>query len=114
MMEIRRLLAIALVTIVIAVSALVSCEQAAHRLNSHASEVAVGDTEASVIDRLGLPDVRESAESKPYLEYATSPCFGPCSTRLWWKSPFLSSVEAWSVEFDRNGKVLSTAHWVSP
>lgn len=87
-----------------------------HRDSTRAAgfeQVAVRDTEAAVIARLGPPDRAESAHA-PFLRYAASPCAAPCSRRLWWEHAFLPGIEAWSVELDDAGRVLRTTHWVSP
>ena len=72
-----------------------------------------GDTKTIVSQRFGSPSLIEPS-TKPYLRYASVPCKAPCVERLWWEHPVLRGIEAWSVEFDANGKVVDKAHWASP
>jgi hypothetical protein len=72
-----------------------------------------GDTLGQVLSRFGEPGVREQPGA-PFLRYATAPCNGGCSVRLWWEHPVLRGLEAWSVDLDRTGRVVHKAHWVSP
>lgn len=77
------------------------------------SRVAVGDSEASVVARLGNPGVREPT-GQPYLRYTGSPCRSPCVTRLWWEWPIMPGMEAWSVEVGADRTVVRTYRWESP
>jgi hypothetical protein len=73
----------------------------------------VGDSEASVVARLGDPSFRERT-GQPYLRYTGSPCMRPCATRLWWDWPVMRGIEAWSVELGENRNVVKTYRWTSP
>ena len=95
------------------VLALSSCVYAVVRNENVFSETVDGDMRSTVVARFGSPDIVEIAE-KPYLVYASSGCQAPCEVRLWWEHPVLRGIEAWSVEFDGQGRVVHTAHWVSP
>ena len=107
---IRRLI---LVSMALAVILVVSCFVQAGRRTRALSQIAAGDNAASVISRLGQPTRRERP-GKPYLVYADRGCTKPCATRLWWEWPLLPGIEAWSVELNAAGRVVTTAHWVSP
>ena len=90
-----------------------SCSLQARSRTHSLTQVAVGDTKQSVLERLGQP-TRTESPGQPYLVYATRGCVAPCFTRLWWEWPFFRGVEAWSVELDSAGKVVHAVHWVSP
>lgn len=72
-----------------------------------------GETIAMVVGRFGKPSLVEE-NSKPFLRYASKPCEQPCAKRLWWEHPIKMDIEAWSVEFNSEGKVIHKAHWLSP
>jgi len=77
-------------------------------------QVAVGNTRALVVARLGAPDHVGPGWSKA-VAYENSPCAGACRERLWWENALLPrGFEAWSVDLDRSGRVIHTEHWVSP
>ena len=90
-----------------------SCSLQARSRTHSLAKIAVGDTKQSVLDRLGQP-ARIETPSHPYLTYATQGCVAPCATRLWWEWPLFRGVEAWSVALDPAGRVIHTAHWISP
>jgi hypothetical protein len=71
------------------------------------------ETRGAVLERFGSPSMRES-RGTPFMRYATASCVAPCYERLWWENPILKGIEAWSVEFNPDGKVIHKAHWVSP
>lgn len=76
--------------------------------------VKTGDTESVVISRFGTePKVREQ-QGRLFARYATRPCSDPCVQRLWFENRLAFDTEAWSVEMDRNERVVEKAHWVSP
>ena len=90
-----------------------SCSLQARGRTHSLAKVSAGDTEQSVLERLGNP-TRVELPGQPYLLYATQGCVAPCNTRLWWEWPLFRGIEAWSVELDPDGKVVQTAYWVSP
>src|SRR5688500_8059033 len=102
-----------LVLLAIAVVLIASCSIQAYNRTQSLSRISVGDSELSVLEQLGQPSARE-IPGQPYLLYAVQGCLPPCATRLWWEWPLFRGIEAWSVELDSSGKVLGTAHWVSP
>jgi hypothetical protein len=107
---IKRLLLATLACVVVLVAAY---SVQANRRTRALDQITAGDTAASVIERLGQPTTTELPD-KPYLLYSDHGCAAPCATRLWWEGPFLRGMEAWSVELDASGKVVKSAHWVSP
>lgn len=109
----KTLRVLALSTLTVAVVAVGSCATQVHRYNAALGQVALGDTEAAVISRLGSPSFRELAGT-PYLRYTGTPCTAPCTVRLWWEWPVLPGIEAWSVELGQDNNVVKTYHWVSP
>ena len=102
-----------LVLLAVAVVFVSSCFIQSNRRTAQLSKVVAGDSEASVLARLGQPRLRENG-GQPYLLYATNGCTAPCVTRLWWEWPLLHGFEAWSVELDNSNKGVRTTHWLSP
>ena len=41
-------------------------------------------------------------------------CMRPCVLRLWWVHPLLPGLEAWTVDIDKDDKVIGRSHWSSP
>ena len=76
-------------------------------------KIVVGDTQESVIARLGQPS-RSELPGQPYKVYASQGCIAPCAVRLWWEWPVFRGIEAWSVELGTDHRVVQTYHWVSP
>jgi hypothetical protein len=104
--------ALAVITFVIVAFALTFALRV-HHFTAAFSQVAVGDSEASVVARLGEPSFRERA-GQPYLRYTGTPCTTPCATRLWWEWPIMPGIKAWSVELGENRDVVRTYRWKSP
>jgi len=73
----------------------------------------LGLSEAEVVNLVGNPSHRETPDHM-FARYASTPCSEPCQIRLWWEDPLLPGFEAWSVEFDHNGKAIKKSHWISP
>ena len=84
-----------------------------NRYTRDVGRIELGSSESEVVNVVGKPSHRE-ATNKIYARYASTPCSDPCHIRLWWEAPLLPGLEAWSVEFDRNGKAIKKTHWVSP
>jgi hypothetical protein len=104
---------IGVTALVVVASVIGACEVRVHHYNTAFSQVAVGDPEALVVARFGVPSVRENA-GQPYLRYATSPCTKPCASRMWWEMQIMPGIEAWSIELGEDRTVIRTSHWVSP
>ena len=109
----RPLYLIALVALVGVVAPLTYCSVSNSRYERNFAGVPLGMSEQAVLNLMGQPDHRELPDNI-YSRYASVRCQVPCHTRLWWESPLLPGVEAWSIEFDATGKVVHKAHWVSP
>ena len=111
MWKVIRILALAvLVATCLAIGA---CVMRIRHYDAALGEVKVGDSEATVIARLGAPSFRE-VSGVPHLRYTAAACAAPCVERLWWEWPIAPGMEAWSVEIGSNREVLKTYHWVSP
>lgn len=72
-----------------------------------------GEALSVVVARFGAPSVEES-EDREFVRYASVGCTTPCAVRVWWEHPVLVGIEAWSVEFNSDNRVIQKAHWVSP
>ena len=91
-----------------------ACSVKSHRRNSAFDAVQVGDTEANVIARFGTqPSFRERPGAL-FSRYASQPCGGECSERLWFENRLSLDTEAWSVELDKTRRVIKKSRWVSP
>lgn len=91
-----------------------ACSYKSHMRNSAFDAMHVGDTEASVIAGFGTqPSVRERRGAL-FARYASQPCSGDCIERLWFENRLSLDMEAWSVELDKNRRVLKKSRWVSP
>ena len=76
--------------------------------------VSVGSTEQQVVAALGKPSVLEKNGGAHFSRYGATACVAPCIERYWFENRLTLDSEAWSVEFDANGKVIKKSHWVSP
>lgn len=91
-----------------------SCTYVSHVRNRAFESVQVGDAESKVIDLFGVqPSVREKPGAL-FARYATAPCTEPCAERLWFENRLSLDIEAWSVELDRDRRVIKKSRWVSP
>ena len=93
--------------------AVAACTYTVSRYERALAATSDGEKKNQVIARFGDPSVHE-IHGKPFLLYASNPCESPCAERLWWEHPVLKGFEAWSVEFNTQGNVIHTTHWVSP
>lgn len=109
----RKIIVISSLTLLAAIAFMASCSTQASRRTHQLGQIAPGDSEDSVLARLGQPRVRERVD-QPYLVYASRACAAPCTVRLWWEWPLFRGIEAWSVELDASHQVIRTTHWVSP
>lgn len=77
--------------------------------------ISIGDTRERVIFNFGTaPVVREKNGDDPFRRYTSYPCEAPCVERFWFENRMGMDINAWSVEFDKNGKVIKKSHWLSP
>lgn len=96
------------------VASIGACSLKSYSRNSAFDAVQVGDAEATVIARFGTqPSVRERPGAL-FARYASQPCGGECAERLWFENRLSLDTEAWSVELDKNGRVIEKSRWVSP
>ena len=97
----------------LAVIFVASCSIQASQRTHALEKITVGDTQESVIARLGQPS-RSELRGHAYLLYTSQGCLAPCTVRLWWEWPVLRGMEAWSVDLGADHRVVQTSHWVSP
>src|SRR3954465_6327587 len=71
--------------------------------------VKIGDAENVVIAKFGNPSVKDNAE-KLFARYASSKCQSPCVERWWYENRLGLDIEAWSVSFDGDRKVIEKYH----
>jgi hypothetical protein len=100
--------------LVIVAAYLTSCTVNKHRLETNFEAVTVGTTEADFLARMGPPHAADSS-STVNATFASRPCEAPCTRRVWYYNSLQPpGLEAWSFELDANGRVVRSAHWVSP
>jgi hypothetical protein len=73
----------------------------------------VGDTRDTVVRRFGPPSHVEQPDAL-FSRYADKRCQDPCVERLWFENRLTLDTEAWSIELDKDGRVIRRSHWVSP
>lgn len=89
------------------------CSYNSHVRNAAFDAVQVGDTEVAVLALFGArPSVRERPGAL-FSRYASQPCLD-CAERIWFENRLSFDTEAWSVELDRNRRVIRKSRWVSP
>lgn len=111
----RSVLTVALLVVgAVVAGSIGACSYESRDRNSAFDAVQVGDTETSVIARFGTqPSVRERPGAL-FSRYASQPCGGKCAERLWFENRLSFDTEAWSVELDKDGRVIKKSRWVSP
>lgn len=92
---------------------LVACSGLSASKSRAFDSIGVGDRREAVIKILGAPDVRE-LPTELFVRYASSPCGGVCKERLWFENKLSLGIEAWSVELDKDHRVVKKTHWHSP
>jgi hypothetical protein len=102
-----------LLLVLIPVSYLATCSVMSYRINSKFESIEVGNSHADVLKVMGVPSSIEKP-NKLYKRFASSPCAGDCSLRLWYENRLDIDIEAWSFEFDSNDLVIEKTHWLSP
>jgi hypothetical protein len=105
-----RIVAFAMLFIVVAPSA--SCAYISNSRNSALDSVRLGDTRAEVIAAFDTTFVAKASDVG-YPKYEGIGCKSPCVERLWFENR-LSLVDAWSVDLDKDGRVVDKYHWSSP
>lgn len=92
----------------------VSCTAVNAKRASGFENVKAGNTIQQVLADLGSPSVREKSGGAPFVRYASKPCTDPCAQRFWYENRLTMDTEAWSVDFNANGREIDKYHWVSP
>lgn len=110
----RFLGAIIVVATVILVAYIGGCSLISSNRNKAFESINIGDTEANVVARFGAPPSVRERPGALFARYASRPCMGSCNERLWYENRLAFATEAWSVELDRNARVVHKARWVSP
>lgn len=91
-----------------------ACGLRARTFNAAFDKLQLGDSEATVLQLFGAqPSVRE-APGQPFFRYASDACKGACAARLWFENRLSLDTQAWSVEFDRDGRLIKKSRWISP
>ena len=75
--------------------------------------IEVGDTKEKVMDRFGTPSHVE-LPGNLYSAYASYQCKAPCVARLWFENKLSVGMEAWSLELDKDNRVINKVYWMSP
>lgn len=91
-----------------------TCSYVTHRKNKGFDAVNIGDAKGDVIRLLGKPSQREKIGDRPFDRYSSYACVAPCSERLWYENPLALVGEAWSIELDKDHRVIKKERWVSP
>jgi hypothetical protein len=110
----RSLVAIIVVATVILVAYIGGCSLISNSRNKAFESIKIGDTEANVVAKFGAPPSVREEPGALFARYASRPCMGSCNERLWFENRLAFATEAWSVELDRNARVVHKARWVSP
>jgi len=75
--------------------------------------IQIGDTIDAAFKKFGQPTFREK-QNELFSRYATIPCENPCVERFWFENRFPLIVdEAWSLEVDKEGKIIHKSYWTS-
>ena len=91
-----------------------SCAYISHARQAAFKVIKVGDTEKTVINKLGSAYRVEKSGGHPFLRYASRGCVDPCIERWWFENRMAFDTEAWSIEFGSDGRVLRKEEWSSP
>ena len=90
-----------------------TCEHIRANHQEAFDSVKVGDSAEAALKRFGPPSVMERPE-KRFTRYADRGCETPCAERWWFENRMMLDIEAWSVSFDADAKVLGKYRWFSP
>ncbi len=89
-----------------------SCSYLATANNREYKLINKGDSKADVIAQLGIPSTKTQT-NEPFPRVGSG-CELPCIERFWYENRLFLDIEAWSVDFDANDRVLEKYHWTSP
>lgn len=91
-----------------------SCAFVSHKRDKAFGLVQIGDPEKTVLDLFGTqPSVREKPGAL-FARYASAPCGESCTERLWFENRLSLDTEAWSLELDKDRRVIKKSQWRSP
>jgi len=90
-----------------------SCAYLSSKGNLAYESTKPGDSRAIVIDKFDMPFVSK-ASGVPFSHYEAEGCKSPCAERLWFQNKLSFDIEAWSVDFDKQGHAIDKYHWTSP
>lgn len=91
-----------------------SCSVISNLKTRNFDQIEVGNSQQKVLELMGKPSVQEASSGAPFLRYADHACQAPCAERYWFENRMSFDLQAWSVEFDSEGKVVRKARWTSP
>jgi hypothetical protein len=86
------------------VVAVPACPYLTGRTQKIFDTIQVGDTKESVISKMGTPSRVHPRDT----------CKGACVDRLWYDYALCLGLDEWSVDFDKNNRVVEKAHEISP
>ena len=89
------------------------CSAVSNHRDQGFAKVRPGGREPEVIAAMGEPADREVANSMGH-DHGTVACIAPCAQRLWYLNNLGLAGEAWFIDLDESGRVLHTAHLISP
>lgn len=90
-----------------------SCSVISNHHDRGFAKVRLGDQESQVIAAMGEPSDRETAGEAGHT-HGEAACSVPCVQRLWYLNNLSLAGEAWFVDLGESGRVMHTAHLVSP
>jgi len=74
--------------------------------------IRIGDSVETAINSFGKPSFRQ--DKNQWVPYVMNQCEDPCVERIWYENQLLLIVdEAWSLEIDKEGKIIRKSYWVS-
>jgi hypothetical protein len=90
-----------------------TCTVVSDRKATAFSSIDLGDTRDKVISQFGMPSHIEHPEAL-FTRYTSNQCQNACVERLWFENRLSFDIEAWSVELDKNDRVIEKSYYVSP
>jgi hypothetical protein len=90
-----------------------SCGYIAHSKNKSFDLIKMGDSEQDVILEMGNPTVREKGDVL-FSRYASKKCQGTCSERFWYENRLSFDTQAWSIDLNKENRVINKSRWISP
>lgn len=90
-----------------------SCSYIGVRYNNAFNDLDMGAPVPDVLMRMGPPSYIEKSAAI-FSRYASGACVSPCVERMWFENKLSMDTEAWSVEFDREQRLIKKTRWISP